>query len=191
MRFDIKEGVNGFMRFKRSFALTAMLIVLALVVAACGGGKKDDDTTASNGANNGQVATNDAGAAGSNGNDTAASAGSNETAAQTITIPMEAMAYNPKDVTIPPGTTVRFVNNDAMAHDVVQGTADELQSFVTGGGFEPAFQSPVLNGGDAWEITFDEEGEFAYGCTQGWHFMAGMVGTITVQAGAEVPQELI
>lgn len=170
------------MRFKRNFALTAMVIVLALIVAACGG-KKEDDTAASNGAaNNNQVAANDAGSA----------TGSNDTAPQTITIGMEMMAYDPKEVTIPPGTTVRFVNNESfpMDHDVVQGTREQLDDFLKGE-YEPLFQSPVIKPGEAWEYTFNEEGEFAYGCTQFMHYLGGMVGTIIVKAGAEVPADLI
>lgn len=164
------------MRFKRNFALTAMLIVLALVVAACGGGKKDEDTTTTNGAN-----------------DVAAEQTTEQTAGETIVINMEMMAYVADDVTIPPGTTVKFVNNESfpMDHDVVQGTVEELADFLDGGSHEPLFQSGILAPGEAWEWTFDDEGEFAYGCTQDQHFRIGMMGKITVKAGAEVPQDLV
>lgn len=184
------------MRFKRNLVFTALVLVLALVVAACGGKKADNTSASNNAASNNQVATNNnatnnTGSTSTDSSSASGTSGATDAAPQTILISMEMVAYSPKEVVIPPGTTVRWVNNDAMDHDVVQGTRDELQAFVSGGGFEPLFQSPVMKQGDVWEYTFTEEGEYAYGCTQGWHFMGGMLGTITVKAGAEVPQELV
>lgn len=185
------------MRFKRNLVFTALVLVLALVVAACGGKKADNTSASNNAASNNQVATNNnatnnTGSTSTDSSSASGTSGATDAAPQTILISMEMVAYSPKEVVIPPGTTVRWVNNEsfAMPHDVVQGTSDELRAFLDGN-FEPLFQSPVLNPGDFWEYTFTEEGEYAYGCTQLMHFMAGMVGTITVKAGAEVPQELV
>lgn len=180
------------MRFKRNWIFTALVIVLALVVAACGGKKSDNTTASNNTASNNQVASNTSSSTSTGSTSTGSGSGAASGEGQTIVISMEMMAYSPKEVVIPPGTTVRWVNNEpsAMPHDVVQGTVDELRDFLNGN-HQPLFQSPVLNPGDYWEYTFTEEGEYIYGCTQLMHFLAGMTGKITVRAGAEVPQELV
>lgn len=178
------------MRFKRNWVLTAFVLVLALVVAACGGKKSDNTTASNNAASNNQVATSNTG--GTSTGTTSSGSGAASANGQTIVISMEMVAYSPKEVVIPPGTTVRWVNNETipMPHDVVEGTVDELREFLNGN-HNPIFQSPVLNPGDYWEYTFTEEGEYIYGCTQLSHFLAGMTGKIIVRAGAEVPQDLV
>ena len=59
-------------------------------------------------------------------------------------------AFDPGDLTVAVGDTVTWTNDDDTDHTV---TADD-----------DAFDSGDLGGGDTFEQTFDEAGEFAYHC---------------------------
>lgn len=79
--------------------------------------------------------------------------------------------FEPKELTIEPGTKVTWINRDSIGHDV---TSDD-------GSFE---SSKLLNGGQTHEVTFDEPGVYTYHCTphsfpqeDGY---GGMIGTIIV-----------
>ncbi len=83
-------------------------------------------------------------------------------------------AYDPLNLTIPVGTTVRWVNGDTVAHTVTSGVSDG-----TIGEADGIFDSGFLEEGDTFTYTFDEAGEFAYYCLpHPW-----MVGSITVTEG--------
>lgn len=69
--------------------------------------------------------------------------------------------FSPKVFTVAAGTTVMWVNEDSVAHNV--------ESDV--------FSSGILNEGDTFEHTFDTAGTFEYECT----LHPGMTGTIVVQ----------
>ena len=71
--------------------------------------------------------------------------------------------FTPAVLTVPVGTTIRFVNDDTEIHDVVQ----------RGGGFD----SGLLFQGNSWSYTFDTPGIFEYVCLP-HPFMSG---TITVE----------
>ncbi|MGH9001234.1 MAG: plastocyanin/azurin family copper-binding protein [Acidimicrobiia bacterium] len=58
--------------------------------------------------------------------------------------------YDPPDVTVPAGSTVRWTNEGVEVHDAV---ADD-----------GSFRSPILQAGESWEHTFTEPGEFPYYC---------------------------
>lgn len=77
------------------------------------------------------------------------------------------MAFNPKEITIPVGTTVVWSNQDkgATYHTV---TSDQAGLFDTG----PFFP------GEQARLTFDKPGEFPYHCIP--HREVGMVGKVTV-----------
>lgn len=72
------------------------------------------------------------------------------TVSPTATVHIKDFAYNPATLTVAPGTTVRFVNDDADAHTV---TATD-KSFDSGG----------LDMGDVWTHEFDKPGKYAYFC---------------------------
>jgi plastocyanin len=72
-------------------------------------------------------------------------------------------AYNPNPVTVAPGTTVRWTNDDSIAHTSTSNGS--------------TFSSGTLNPGDHFDFMFPTAGTFPYHCT----FHAGMVGTIVVQ----------
>ena len=72
-------------------------------------------------------------------------------------------AFDPGDLTVSVGDTVTWTNDDDTDHTV---TADD-----------DGFDSGDLGGGDTFEQTFDEAGEFSYHCS----IHSQMTGTITVE----------
>ena len=76
--------------------------------------------------------------------------------------------YLPLNLEIPVGTTVTWVNEDSVPHNI--------QSQDDSGKVINIFNSSPLNTGDRFEHTFDEEGIYKYHCS--WH--PWRVGLITV-----------
>lgn len=80
-------------------------------------------------------------------------------------------AFSPGDLTIPVGTTVRWVNGDAVAHTVTSGTSDGTVGIPDG-----RFDSGFIDPGDGFTFTFTQPGTYPYYCIpHPW-----MSGTITV-----------
>lgn len=77
-----------------------------------------------------------------------------------VEIAMESIAYTRPHIVVPPGTTVRWVNRDPLAHTV---TADN-------GGFD----SSLINPSGTYERRFDAPGTYRYHCTP-HPFMKGIV----------------
>lgn len=83
------------------------------------------------------------------------------------TINMVGRTFNPKEITVPVGTTVVWENTSSLPHTV---TADD-----------GSFNSGTLSPGGAFEVTFTKTGQVPYHCE--FHGAAGgvgMSGTITV-----------
>ena len=78
-----------------------------------------------------------------------------------------ALTFEPSEVTISPGTTVRWVNESSMLHTV---TPDDHEEWDRG---------ELPDDGDTFTHTFEEAGDFDYFCEP--HLSAGMTGSITVQ----------
>jgi plastocyanin len=72
--------------------------------------------------------------------------------------------YEPAELKVKEGETVRWTNDDDRDHTVV--SRDK----------ESKFKSPVLHQGDSWTLTFDKPGRFRYGC----RFHPRMRGTVIV-----------
>ena len=72
-------------------------------------------------------------------------------------------AYEPKEITIAPGTKVVWTNQDDVPHTVT--------------GAEKKFSSPVLDTGQKFSYTFGAEGEYSYYCT----IHPKMTGKVTVR----------
>ncbi|SDF26617.1 Plastocyanin [Methanolobus vulcani] len=70
--------------------------------------------------------------------------------AETI-VYIENYAFHPDHVTISPGDTVMWVNNDSVAF-IIKGT-------LVGGGI---FQSPTLRKDDIFTYTFEDKGTYRY-----------------------------
>jgi len=92
---------------------------------------------------------------------TAADDGGGEASGTEVTI--ADFAFDPGDLTVSVGDTVTWTNDDDTEHTV---TSDD-----------DAFDSGDISGGDTFEQTFDEAGEFAYHCS----IHSQMSGTITVE----------
>ena len=81
---------------------------------------------------------------------------------------MGMLAFEPKDLTISAGDTVKFVNNKLGPHNAVFTDHDEL-----------SHAGLAFAAGESWEESFTDPGTYTYYCEP--HRGAGMVGTITVQ----------
>ena len=89
--------------------------------------------------------------------------GASVVAAQQPEVHAKDNAYLPETLTVSPGTTVRFVNDDADIH-----------TFTARDG---TFDSNLLFQGQVWQYVFNNPGTYEYFCLpHPW-----MVGTITVQ----------
>ncbi|MHB8813211.1 MAG: cupredoxin domain-containing protein [Steroidobacteraceae bacterium] len=62
-------------------------------------------------------------------------------------------AFSPAKITIAPGTTVVWVNQDGDAHTVTSSSGPEH------------FQSPGLENGDKFSFTFKKAGSYQYVCS--------------------------
>ena len=85
-------------------------------------------------------------------------------ASPAVVVHIKNFAYSPETVTIKPGQSVRFVQEDDMAHTV---TASDK-----------SFDSGNLDKGKSWTHVFAAEGSYAYVCA--YHAM--MKGKVVVKA---------
>jgi plastocyanin len=128
------------------FAL--MLACLALGLAACGG----DDDSGGGGSTNQQPADSGGGASGG------------------PKVSLKNIQFNPKDITVKPGETITFTNDESIPHDVHKqsGPGGDFGSGPDGG----------MQQGDTFKLKLDKPGTYQYVC----HVHApGMAGTITVK----------
>lgn len=79
------------------------------------------------------------------------------------------LQFTPADLTIEPGTTVRWVNDASIFHTITPDGHSEWE------------RATMTTAGDDFTHTFEAEGEFPYYCEP--HLSQGMTGTVTVQAG--------
>jgi len=77
--------------------------------------------------------------------------------------------YLPLNLEIPVGTTVTWVNDDSVPHNIQ--SQDEVGNVID------LFNSPPLSTGDRFEFTFDEAGVYNYYCS----FHPWRVGLVTVE----------
>ena len=61
--------------------------------------------------------------------------------------------FGPKDLTIPVGTTVKWVNHDDIPHTVVETSTNRV------------FRSKALDTDDSYSFTFANPGTFSYFCS--------------------------
>ncbi|HEY4066702.1 MAG TPA: cupredoxin family copper-binding protein [Burkholderiaceae bacterium] len=78
------------------------------------------------------------------------------------TVDISKFLFGPKEITVAPGTTVRWVNHEEVPHTVA--AQDKAKGFA----------SKALDTDDKFETTFTTEGDFNYICTV-HPFMAGVV----------------
>jgi plastocyanin len=87
-----------------------------------------------------------------------------------LNVTIQDMEFGPAEMTIPLGSTVKWTNADNMNHNVKSIGSNMLSS-------------PLLDNGDSYTFTFDEEGTFEYFCS----IHPSMKGKITVKPAHQVP----
>lgn len=100
-----------------------------------------------------------------------ADGGSAAASAKPVPVDITDSGYSPALVTVPPGTTITWLNRGSFDHSV---NGD--------GGARPS--SPALSPGDAYSYTFRHEGEFSYHDGKN----PESVGRIVISAGAPAPE---
>jgi plastocyanin len=140
----------------RALALGAALV---LGLTACGG---DSPDTAGSGDTTATAPTSD------DTTETSTEGGGDAPAAGENTVLLTFFAFDPEQLSVAPGTTVTFVNEDDVRHTVTAGTPDAPEPDL--------FDLDLPNNGDTVEFTFDEAGTFAYFCD----VHKSMTATITV-----------
>ena len=78
------------------------------------------------------------------------------------------LKFDPAEITVKEGDTVKWVNNKMAPHNAVF-DSDAVKSH----------KSLVFSPGESYETTFNEAGEYSYYCEP--HRGAGMVGKVIVQ----------
>jgi plastocyanin len=66
--------------------------------------------------------------------------------------------YDPSPLTVKPGTSVTWTNNDSTIHTVTSGLPEQ-------GAVGTLFDSSIMSPGKAFTHTFDKTGIFYYSCT--------------------------
>jgi plastocyanin len=129
-------------------ALILACLALGLVAAGCGGDDDDD------GGGGGGASTSEQPADGGGGTQ----------------VSMKNIQFSPKGVTVKPGETITFTNDEPVAHDVhkTAGPGKDFASGPTGG----------MQEGDTFELTLDKPGKYEYVCDV---HAPGMAGSITVK----------
>jgi len=119
----------------RALAATVLVIALATVVAACGGSSSASTTTPA-------TPTTAGGAAASSG------------------VVILNFAFTPKTLTVSPGTTVTWTNNDSTPHNVISTASLSLNSATTS-----VFASGTLGQGQTFSFAFTRKGIYFYECS--------------------------
>lgn len=84
---------------------------------------------------------------------------------QTHVVRIESMKFTPSVVSVRPGDTVEFFNNDLVPHTVTERSAR-------------AFDSGMINAKATWKLVAGEEGTLLYRCI----YHPDMTGKIVVEA---------
>lgn len=89
--------------------------------------------------------------------------------------PDRPFAFEPADLVIPPGTTVRWVNDDDVFHTV-----------TTSNSPTPLAPNNLIRGrlsraGDVVEFTFDQPGDYVYYCQPHADFMVAVVRVVPTE----------
>jgi len=104
---------------------------------------------------------------GDSGNDAYGERSAIEVSGTSVTVELKDIQFRPKGIRVKPGTTVTWVNNDPVIHNVRQ--------------VESAFLSPdVLPPGETFSYTFDTPGGYRYQCT---YHHPNMNGVVIVEEG--------
>jgi plastocyanin len=119
-----------------------LLALVALAAAGCGSSNKSSSSSSSAPATS------------------TSTAASPPSSGKTVTINMKNVAFNPKDVTVKVGTTVKWVNQDSIPHNVSGGP----------------LHSPTFGNGGSFTYKATKAGKISYVCT----IHPNMTATLTV-----------
>ena len=86
------------------------------------------------------------------------------------TVTIQNFAFNPPAISVSPGTTVTWINKDAVDHEIIN---DASGSTAEGA----MFKSPFIPRDGSYSFTFTSQGTYPYHCS----IHPTMKGTITVQ----------
>jgi plastocyanin len=125
-----------------------LFAVVALVAAGCG---SSNNSSSSSSASSAPATTTGS---------TSTSGGTAAPSGKTVTIDMKNIQFNPKDVTVKVGETVKWVNQDSVPHN------------VTGG----PMHSPTFGQGGTFTYKATKAGKISYVCT----IHPGMTATLNV-----------
>lgn len=110
---------------------------------------------------------------------------------ETSTVDMtDELTFEPKDITVSPGTTVTWENVGTIGHTVTayeDDIPDDAEYFASGGFDTEQAARDAYNdsgggnipGDESYEHTFETEGEYQYFCIP--HELSGMVGSVKVE----------
>lgn len=164
--------ISGAVKHRRTIGTLVLLLLLAVTLAACGGGGRRSSEPAGTPTASSAPTTPSSTPATSS---IPGSSGTGGTDDGSVVVKLANFAFGPKELRIKAGTTVTFVNEDQIAHDVVQATPATLNSET------PAFQSPQIMPGSTWSHTFTTPGTYPILCTVGAHYIVGMTAEIIVE----------
>jgi plastocyanin len=133
------------------FALILACLALGLVAAGCGG----DDSGGGDSSGDSGASKSEEPASGGGGG---------------AQVGMKSVQFTPKDLTVKPGETVTFTNEESVPHDVhkTSGPGEDFSSGDTGG----------MQEGDTFKLKLDKPGKYEYVCNV---HAPGMAGSITVK----------
>lgn len=106
------------------------------------------------------------------GGETTTSSTPAEPSGDLVEVSLENIAFKPAELTVEVGTTVRFLQNDGEIPHTVTAKAETAGDFDSG----------TIDGGEVFEVTFDEPGTFPYFCEIHPTRMDGVV--TVVEAGS-------
>jgi plastocyanin len=87
-------------------------------------------------------------------------------ARETVTVTMKNSQFSPKTLTVKRGTTVKWVNEDTVRHNVVAANENDKSGLPS--------DNALFGKGGTYEFTFETIGTFEYKCTP-HPFMTGTI----------------
>ncbi len=84
-----------------------------------------------------------------------------------VIVKIKNLAFIPAKITIRPGTTVRWINEDPFSHDVTSGSVvsgRKARQVKKSRHPDGRFHSGTYGQGESFERTFDDVGEYPYYC---------------------------
>jgi len=103
---------------------------------------------------------------------------------QPVDVRIENLQFVPNDITVAPGTTIRWTNLDAFDHDITSGmsiTGRKARGLKKTKFPDDRFASGLFGKNKSFSVTLDKPGEYTYYC----NIHPFMTGKVTVQNPTE------